>query len=100
MMFDMAIFLRDRPFVMRVGFGDKPEDFLHDLIERLNGVARSLLQLVRLEEEQQRGCLFVSLSLECRVLPKVACDTCAGQDTAWQPLVYWTSAGDIQDRAE
>ena len=67
MMFDMAIFLRDRPFVMRVGFGDKPEDFLHDLIERLNGVARSLLQLVRLEEEQQQHGVLVRLSRMPRV---------------------------------
>ena len=70
MMFDMTVFLGDRPLVMRVGFGDQPEDFLHDLIERLNGVARGLLQLIRLEEKSSS-----SSSAVCSFVP-FECDVC------------------------
>lgn len=99
MVFDMTILFRYCPFLMYIGFGDEPEDFLHDRVERLNRITRQLLQFRRLERKVQvddRRFLWTASKAN---LPKGVCETCEGRDREWRQLGYWVNVANSQDRA-
>jgi hypothetical protein len=98
MVFDVTIFFRYCPFLMYIGFGDEPEDFLHDRIERLNRITRQLLQFRRLKRKSHADDRPSVLAASKENSPKEVCDSCEGRDRESRQLEYWMNVANSQDR--